>query len=270
MFIRQPAVSGTFYPESKEDLVSLIDHFYKQAAVEKFNKPPKALLVPHAGYIYSGPIAAYAYKILKGFNFTMVILIGPSHIYPPSSEAKLIACPSGFWQTPLGQVKSLSYLDFDQLKNNQLFQESIEIHKLEHCLEVQIPFLQTVLTNFAIFPLLTNGLSKSNIEQTAEIIKSILQDDTLLIVSSDLGHYLTYEEAQMVDKVTLDTILSLDLSGFEQYGDACGKAAISLLLAIAKKDYWQPKLLKSSNSGETAGGKEQVVGYASVAFIKNI
>jgi len=270
MFIRQPAVSGTFYPESKEDLVSLIDHFLKQAAVEKLNKPPKALIVPHAGYIYSGPIAAYAYKVLKGFNFTTIVLLGPSHNFLLSNNSKFIACPSGFWQTPLGQVRSLSYQDFDQLKDNPLFQESTEIHKLEHCLEVQIPFLQTVLTNFAIFPLLVSELSKSNIEQAVEAIKLILQEDTLLIASSDLSHYLTYEEAQMVDKVTLDTILSLDLSAFEQYGDACGKAAISLLLAIAKKDYWQPKLLKSSNSGETAGGKDQVVGYASVAFIKNI
>lgn len=270
ILIRQPVVAGTFYPDDPEELKKTIEGFLDKAVVGKQKTNIKALILPHAGYIYSGPITAYGLKILKGASFKKVILLGPSHHF---AFKGLIAAGEDYWGTPLEKIKVLSKKDFPSLKNKKEIIESIEIHQPEHCLEVQLPFLQMILKDFQIFPLLTGEIDA---QKAAKILMPLIEEKTLIIVSSDLSHYLPYSEAKMADKVTIDAILSNDILRFNKYGDACGKKPIEILLHIAKQKKWQPKLLCAMNSGETVGGicspkktlesNNEVVGYASIAY----
>ena len=261
MLIRQPLFSGSFYPDDPKILKEMIDNFLHQASAPKLKNKPKALIVPHAGYIYSGPIAAYGYKAVSFFDYKKIILLGPSHNF---SFYGIAVSPFLKWLTPLKETDCLTLKDFPFLKESKFIQESLEIHEPEHSLEVQLPFLQTIFKDFVIFPLIVGDLE---VEEGKKILTSILDEESLLVVSSDLSHYLPFNEALKQDKVTLDAILDLDLERFLNYGEACGKIPISFLIALAKEKNWFPKLLKAANSGETQGGRDQVVGYASVVFI---
>jgi len=273
MLIRPPVVAGTFYPDNPEELKKTIEDFLNKAIIGKQKDKIKALILPHAGYVYSGPIAAYGLKALKSDSFNQVILLGPSHHF---SFKELAAAAEDFWETPLGKIKILSKNDFPKLKKKKEIIESVEIHQPEHCLEVLLPFLQVALKNFEIFPLLTGDI---NVQKAAKILIPIIEEKTLIVASSDLSHYLPYSQAKMVDKVTIDAILANDLNRFDEYGEACGKKPIEILLNIAQQKDWQPKLLCAMNSDETVGGicspkkitKEegQVVGYASIAFYES-
>jgi len=270
MYLRSPVVAGTFYPEDPEELKNMVQGFLREAIVGKQKVDVKALIVPHAGYVYSGPVAGYGFKILEQHSFKTVILLGPSHHFVFTG---LAAAVEDYWETPLGRIKVLSKNNFLSLKNKKEIIESAEIHKPEHCLEVQLPFLQMVLKDFLIFPLLTGEI---NAEKAAKILMPLIDSQTLIIVSSDLSHYLPYSQAKMVDKVTIDAILSNDIPRFNEYGEACGKKPIEILLYIAQQKKWQSKLLCAMNSEETVGGicspkrisKKigQVVGYASLAY----
>jgi len=260
MYIRYPIVAGTFYPANPQELEKMVRGFLHQATVEKFSIQPKALIVPHAGYVYSGPVAAYGFKALENQNYKKIILLGPSHHF---SFQGLTSSPSGYWETPLGKIECLGKENFKELKKTKEIIESSEIHEPEHCLEVEIPFLQTVLKEFKIVSFLTGEL---NIKTIAKVLEHLVDEGTLILVSSDLSHYYSYEEAQKLDTVTIDAILDNDSKRLEEYGEACGKTGIDILLEIAKNKHWQPKLLKASNSGDTAGDKSQVVGYASIVF----
>lgn len=263
MYLRLSQFAGTFYPYSSHELKSMINGFLAQVNVTKIKHQPRALIVPHAGYIYSGIISAYAYKILRGYHYQNIILIGPSHYFDFNG---LALAPAGKWQTPLGEIITTGKYIFskhqDFFTKNILF-ESTEIHQKEHSLEVQIPFLQIVLNNFMITPILT-GHVDSNI--AASIINTILTNNQLLIISSDLSHYYSYEEAQKLDKVTIDAILNYDIDVLTNFGEACGKKAIEILLRIAQQNKWQVELLKALNSGDTSGMKDEVVGYGSFVF----
>lgn len=263
MLTRLPQFAGTFYSEEPEILRKMIKGFLSQASIEKLKKKPKAIIVPHAGLIYSGPIAAYGYKAIANFNYQTIVLLGPSHNF---FFKGMVSSPFKKWLTPLGEISSLTIDDFPILKENKIIKEAIEVHQLEHSLEVQIPFIQEIFDkkNFEIFPLLTGEIDYL---QGKEIIDLILDENTLLIISSDLSHYLSFEDALKQDKVTIDAILNLDIDRFLEFGEACGKNPITILLLIAKEKGWTVKLLKSANSGETQGGREQVVGYASIVFI---
>ncbi|HPC31189.1 MAG TPA: AmmeMemoRadiSam system protein B, partial [Candidatus Paceibacterota bacterium] len=195
------------------------------------------------------------------FDYKKIILLGPSHNF---SFSGIVSSPFSKWLTPLRETECLTLKDFPFLEENKFIQESSEIHELEHSLEVELPFLQTIFKDFVIFPLIAGDLEA---EEGKKILASILDEESLLVVSSDLSHYLPFNEALKQDKVTLDAILDLDLERFLDYGEACGKIPISFLISLAKEKNWLPKLLKAANSGETQGGKDQVVGYASVVFI---
>ena len=270
ILIRPPVVAGTFYPDNSEELKETIQELLNKAVVEKRQGNLKALILPHAGYMYSGLIAAYGYKIIKPDSFNKVVLLGPSHHF---SFKGLAVAPENFWETPLGKVKIISKDKFTKLKNKKKITESIEFHQPEHCLEVQLPFLQMVLGDFQILPLLTGDI---DIKTVVDILMPIIDKKTLLIISSDLSHYMPYSQAKMADKVTIDAILANDITQFNEYGEACGKKPIEILLEIAKRSKWQSKLLCAMNSGETVGGiclpektskdETQVVGYASIAF----
>ncbi len=261
MEIRHPVVAGTFYPDDSELLKKIIHGFLDNATVEKHKSPVKAIIVPHAGYVYSGPVAAYAFKSIEDYSYKRIILLGPSHHF---SFDNLVSCSKKYWQTPIGKIKVLSKDNFPTLKNKKEIIESSEIHEPEHCLEVQLPFLQTVLDDFEIFPLLVGNII--DYKKISNILLSICDDKTLFLISSDLSHYLPYNQAKMIDKVTVDAILANDVQRFNEYGNACGKIPIELLLNIVNIKQWDPKLLCSMNSGEISGDKSQVVGYASIAY----
>ena len=150
MEIRHPIVAGTFYPDDSELLKKMIQGFLDNATVEKHKSPVKAIIVPHAGYVYSGPVAAYAFKSIENYSYEKIILLGPSHHF---SFDNLVSCAKAYWQTPLGEVEQLSKNDFTKLKRKKEIIESSEIHEQEHSLEVQLPFLQTVLKDFKVFSL---------------------------------------------------------------------------------------------------------------------
>lgn len=258
ILVRKPQFAGLFYPEEAQVLRQMIEEFLNRAVFKKPKKNPKALIAPHAGYLYSGPVAAYAYKTIKGLNFEKIILLGPSHHFAFNG---LLAADFKIWQTPLGELESLTIDSLPIFKKE--ISSSSEIHLTEHCLEVQLPFLQVVINKPKILPLLT---SQNEIKKSVKILDKIIDPNTLLIVSSDLSHYYPYQTAQQLDKVTIDAILDQDLSRFKEYGEACGKKAIEILLALSKVKKWEPNLLCYLNSGDTSGDKNQVVGYTSIVF----
>ena len=195
------------------------------------------------------------------FLYKKIILLGPSHHF---SFQGLASSPSGYWGTPLGKIECLGKKDLKKLEKTKEIIESSEIHEPEHCLEVEIPFLQVILKEFKIVPFLTGEL---NIKTIAKVLESLVDEGTLILVSSDLSHYYPYKEAQKLDKVTIDAILDNDSKRLEEFGEACGKIDIEILIEIAKKKKWQPKLLKALNSGDITGEKSQVVGYASIVYL---
>lgn len=260
MFLRLPQFAGTFYPQDPLTLKRMIEDFFHQVVIEKLQKQPRALIVPHAGYLYSGLVAAFGFKMLEGYQYEKVILLGPSHYFYFDG---LASSPNGYWQTPLGKIACLGKEDFVSFQNAKEVIESALIHESEHCLEVEVPFLQLVLRDFTLIPLLTG---EGDMTPLANLLNTILDDNVLLIISSDLSHYYPYEVAKQKDKITLEAILNNNIEAFQKKGEACGKKGIEILMTIAKKRRWQPKLLKALNSGDITQEKDQVVGYGSILY----
>lgn len=252
--VRQPAVAGLFYPKDKEQLRSLVRKFLEQSKETNVEGELKALIVPHAGYVYSGIVAAAGFKLLKNKTFKKIILLGPSHqVY--FTQASL---STEDWQTPLGNVKvgqSKEWLKED------LIVDFPPAHQQEHCLEVEVPFLQEVLKDLQIYPLVVGDVEE---KELAETLSKFLNQDTFLIVSSDLSHYLPYDQANKKDQETINKILNFDFTKL----DACGEKPIKVLMHLAQKFKWQPTLIDYKNSGDTAGEKSRVVGYATIAYTK--
>ena len=261
--VRKPAVADAFYPGEPDELKGMVSKFLKNAKDPKIEGNLRALVVPHAGYIYSGPVAAFGYKLLakNADKFNKIILIGPSHFasFPGAAESGATG-----WQTPLGIVKSAPLDEGKKAKN--IFLTIPEVHAPEHCLEVQLPFLQSVMEkDFAIYPLLTGEIEPAEL---AAALSKFVDEGTLIIASSDLSHYNPYERALKLDSICNKAIPALDIKTMEESGDACGKAAILTLMNIAKKKKWKGKLLDYRNSGDTAGPKDSVVGYGCYAFFE--
>ena len=250
MKIRNAAVAGTFYPADKEELEVMLNKFLKNSPNTALKKEPKAIIVPHAGYIYSAQVAAYAYSLLKKSKKQKIILLGPSHsVYFNDVAADV----NDYWETPLGKVKIM--------QNN--FLKLKQAHLQEHCLEVQIPFLQTIFKKFEILPLVAGQI---NPKEISEKIINILDNNTILIISSDLSHFKEYDAAVSIDKNTIKAVQDLDYNKLEEQGDACGKIPILTVIDIAKKLKWNCKLLNYKNSGDITVDKSGVVGYASFVF----
>jgi len=259
MKIRPAAVAGMFYPADAGELGASVATALGRASVEAVAmSSPKALIVPHAGYIYSGLTAAFAYAAINPAAIKRVVLFGPAHRVAFYGVA-LPDCHA--FVTPLGQVRldqagMQAALDFPQVSLNG------QAHAEEHSLEVQLPFLQTVLSDFDLVPLCV-GMSEP--ESVAEVMSALWGgDETLLVISSDLSHYHVYEEARMLDRMSIDALLAKahDLS----HDQACGATAINALQLLAGKKNLTPLLLDYRNSGDTAGDKERVVGYASIGY----
>jgi len=259
--IRRAAVAGAFYPSQAEELDRVIGNFLMDCRQEvRLPRPPKAVIVPHAGYVYSGAVAASAYALIRPLHaeINRVVLLGPVHRVPIHG----LALPGGeAFATPLGTVP-LDVPACKQLETLPQVSVNPAAHALEHSLEVQLPFLQRVLDRFTLIPLAVGDASP---EQVAEVLDQVWGgSETLIVISSDLSHYLPYPLAQRVDQDTTQTILELS----QQFGhnQACGATPIQGLLQATGRHKLRPYLLDLRNSGDTAGDKERVVGYASFAF----
>lgn len=263
--IRLPAVAGQFYPRQKKELKDQIRAFLerKTSANEKMGRL-RALIVPHAGYIYSGLVAGKGFQLLqKEFQDRPpkkeleILMLGPSHTTAFLGASVSMADE---WQTPLGKVKT-SPRTHEFV--SPLIRSIEEAHFSEHCLEVEVPFLQETLKKFLLIPLV---LGDANPEALAIEIETKLTPETFILISSDLSHYHSYEKASELDLKTIQAILDLDIEAMEKHGDACGKLPILVLMHLAKQKNWKPVLLDYQNSGDTAGDKKNVVGYCSIAF----
>jgi hypothetical protein len=256
--MRPAAVAGMFYPGSAGMLSAEVGRMLAQA--DGVTAAPKALIVPHAGYIYSGPIAARAYAALRksAVAIRRVVMFGPAHRVWVRA---LAASSADLFETPLGRV-AVDRGAIDAVADLPQIEIDDAAHAGEHSLEVQLPFLQTVLDDFAIVPFVVGGATAA---QVAEVMDRLWGGpETLIVVSSDLSHYLPYATAQRLDRTTADAILGLDeLARHEQ---ACGATPINGLLDVARRRHLKPALLDLRNSGDTAGDKARVVGYAAFAF----
>ncbi|NLF53358.1 MAG: AmmeMemoRadiSam system protein B [Thauera phenolivorans] len=258
--IRPAAVAGYFYPRDEQALRAQLAGMLSSSVPLETVSAPKAVIVPHAGYVYSGPVAAAAYAALAPLRAIVrrVVLLGPAHRVWVDGFA-LPAAQS--FRTPLGEVL-LSRPDWLALQSRGDVVVDDAPHAFEHCLEVQLPFLQTVVESFVLVPLLVGNASS---EAVAEVLESLWGGpETLIVISSDLSHYHPYAAAQALDRVTVDRVLALrpDLD----HEQACGATPINGLLHLARRHHLAPTLLDLRNSGDTAGDRSSVVGYASIAF----
>lgn len=255
MKVRTPAVQGRFYPSSPGELKALIQTYLDEAPY--LDIPDiHGLVCPHAGYVYSGLTAGYGYKQITD-TYDTVIVLGPSH-YVWFEGASIPEYTH--YETPLGLVKISEKAN--TLKKESIFTTIPEAHTHEHCLEVQIPFLQCVLTDFEIIPVVLGDVDP---EVVASALSPYIDEKTLVIASSDLSHFYPYEKACSLDKICTEAVPELDFETIPLC-EACGIKAIMTLMHIAQQKGWQGTLLDYRNSGDTAGGKDKVVGYMSVAF----
>ena len=251
--VRLPAAAGTFYPRSADLLRRTIADLLVAADPPDFDVTPAMLIVPHAGYGYSGPVAATAYRCLNALPSPprRFLLLGPSHYVGFTGVA---ASGSDAFQTPLGLVATESRPPASCTDNPSA-------HASEHSLEVQLPFLQVLLDAFTIQPLLTGDIRA---EAAADVLDDALDDHHFGLISSDLSHYLAYEEARTRDRRTASAITHLRAEDLHR-GDACGITAVQAALLVARRRNWECGLLDLRNSGDTSDDRSRVVGYG--AFV---
>lgn len=260
--IRRPAVAGMFYPADPRQLAHDMQQLLTAARPHAMT--PKALIVPHAGYIYSGAIAATAYASLRPIaaHIRRVVLLGPTH----RVAVRGLALPEAdAFDTPLGRVV-LDTAAAHTIAHLPQVTVSAQVHALEHSLEVQLPFLQSMLPDFTLLPL---AVGMASAEEVAEVLNILWGgEETLIVISSDLSHYLPYATAQRMDSETVQSILNLRQPIAHDH--ACGGTPISGLIVAAQKHQLTPHLLDLCNSGDTAGSRDQVVGYAALAFTEKV
>jgi len=258
--IRRPAVSGQFYPDDPTELKALLNQMFQQARPSNPSHV-KAVIAPHAGFIYSGPVAASAYQVLKSQaeQIKRVILLGPSHrvgFYGmATSSAAKFEMPQGY--IPLDREAIHLIRSLPQVMEND------QAHLFEHSLEVQLPFLQTVLNDFTLVPLVVGECPPDQVAEVLELLWG--GDETLIVISSDLSHYNPYPIAQQQDQKTSEAIVNMQPQQIE-YGDACGRNPVNGLLVSAKKHGLSSQMVDLRNSGDTAGSRDRVVGYGAYLF----
>lgn len=257
--VKKPAVAGAFYPGESIELKEDIKRHMEQGF--KVNQIPKAIIAPHAGYIYSGDIAGSAYSPLPKLKnkIRRVVLLGPCHRVPVRTFAFSSA---QYFETPLGQVP-LARGEIDKLINEGFGEVHDEAFAEEHSLEVHLPFFQCYLEDYDLIPIVVGG---PEIEDTSRLIERLYGDDsTLIIISSDLSHYLDYQSANDIDMVTSQQIMALD---FEHLGDkqACGRYPVKGMMHLARKLGLTARAIDLRNSGDTQGNLDRVVGYGAYHF----
>ncbi len=260
---REPAVAGTFYPADPWQLQDAI-HGYLDAATKASSTTanvPKAIIAPHAGYIYSGPVAASVYVRLQPAHgkITRVVLLGPSHRVPFMG---LATSSTDVFNTPLGDIP-LDRAALNSLDSLAQVQCLDEAHRQEHSLEVHLPFLQAILDDFQLIPLVVGDASPAEV---AEVLARLWGGpETLIVISSDLSHFHDYATAQRLDRHTSEAIETLQAEAVHSE-NACGCVPVSGLLYLARERQLHAETLDVRNSGDTAGSKDRVVGYGAYAF----
>jgi MEMO1 family protein len=276
--VREAAVAGLFYPKDEGDLKREIARFLAEAKPEPVEHL-RALVCPHAGYRYSAPVAAYSYKLLAEEHFSTVVLLGPSHC--AVFEGAFVSTADAY-QTPLGTIPlspkvmelakvepfsahppcSVDRPDWAQQSPKYPPSGKDTPETWEYSLEVQLPFLQCTLHNFSIVPVVFGQVNPARV---AKGLVSFLDDRTLIVVSTDLSHFHPYEEAKTLDAQCVKAVCDLRADAITDE-NACGRGPLAALVDIARRRHWKAKLLDYRNSGDTAGNKNQVVGYAAIAF----
>ena len=261
--IRAAAVAGAFYPAHGDELASQVDAYVAEGAAARWRRngqSVRAVIVPHAGYVYSGPVAGVAYAQLASMREVVrhVLLLGPAHYVPVHG----MAVPSaGAFATPLGEID----VD-DEMRSRLLDQPGVAVddvaHEPEHSLEVQLPFLQRTLPMAVVLPVIVGRATPAEV---ADALEPWADDpETVLVVSSDLSHYLDYRTARDRDAATAAAIVARRAEAIQD-DDACGSRPVRGLLELARRQGWTVDLLDLRNSGDTAGPRSQVVGYG--AFV---
>ena len=271
--VKEPSVAGAFYPAKPESLKEMVNGFLLSAE----NKPVEgqliALISPHAGYQFSGHVAAYSYKYLKDMNIETVILIGPSH-YKAFNGVSVYADDA--MKTPLGKIKIDKKIAKSLINENADVTFSPDAFEKEHSLEVQLPFLQQSLKNFKIVPILISTPTQKSYEFLTEKLTEILRKDkkTIIIASTDLSHYHDYNTAVMMDKKTIDAIERLSIEDVERLimnreGEMCGAYPVIYTMAVARGlGATNGILYKYANSGDVTNDKNRVVGYSAIGLYK--
>ncbi len=268
--IRPPAVANMFYPGNPKVLENEIDNLLTRAPIIKLNGEITALVCPHAGYMYSGAVAAVGYNLLKGRDYSVVAIISPSHreYFPGVS----VFTGKGY-ETPLGLAPVASELAEALIAQNRLIQSSWAGHHNEHALEVQLPFLQKVLKDAKIIPIVMGDQEIDTCQILGEALATILQETTALIIaSSDLSHYHPYPEAVAIDRRTSDLIAAFDDAALlhalrSGVCEACGGGPIAAAMIATKKEGAKnSRVLRYQNSGDVTGDHSAVVGYLSAVF----
>ena len=261
--VRPPAVAGRFYPADPGRLRFMVDGFMSEAretVVPTGGPPPRAVMVPHAGYVYSGAIAALGYAALTvpGADIRHVVIAGPCHYV----GVQAIAMPDAdAVRTPLGDIPMWEEGVAVAVASSVAVIVSEPVHAQEHSLEVQLPFLQRLLPDADVLPLAVGWVDAETI---ADVLEACLEEPgTAVVISSDLSHYHPYEEAKIIDAKTIEDVLSLEPVDHDQ---ACGATAVNGMLDVARTHGLEPRLLGACNSGDTSGDHRRVVGYASLAF----
>jgi len=262
--IRKPAVAGAFYPGDEKVLAQMINGFLNESVSVKLPGKLKAIVVPHAGYIYSGIVAGAGFKLLKELDKEKkwkVLLLGPSHF----SFIKGAVSPEvEGWETPLGTVLVKNILD--EIKKSDAIIQQENVFTEEHSLEVEVPFLQMVMKKWILYPLCLGDL---NPKILAIDLKDFAErDDVVIVVSSDLSHYFPYEDAVAIDENANEYIPKIAVNDVKEKVEACGIKGILTLLHLADVLGWKGHFVDYKNSGDTAGDKSQVVGYGCYAFTK--
>ena len=261
--IRPTAVAGMFYPSDPVELRAMVSGYLNSARETPIDKAAttKAIIAPHAGYIYSGPVAAHAYHYVESIKdkIANVVLIGPSHRVPLLG---LATSSADYFATPLGNIPVNRALT-EQINGLPFISELDQAHSMEHSLEVHLPFLQLALNEFSLVPIVAGDASPEDVCQLISVACS--SDDTLLVISSDLSHYHDYQTAKRLDQDTCEAIEALDIRGVDSQ-HACGYIPVRGLLAYARQHNLAATTVDCRNSGDTAGPKDQVVGYGSYVF----
>ncbi|MFH1799330.1 MAG: AmmeMemoRadiSam system protein B [Candidatus Omnitrophota bacterium] len=276
--VRKAAVAGAFYPGGKAALEKYVDTLLREAHPPEIKEPIRAIMVPHAGYVYSAPVAAYAYKELEGRDIRTVVLLCNSHRHFLDGIA---IYGKGSFETPLGRVPIDEEKTEKLLASSPKIMDRPDIHEGDHVLEVQLPFLQRVLKDFKIVPLLFGSDDPELSKILTDALKTVMDDTTLLVASTDMSHYPPYENATTADRETLqaiqtgradalDAILKQHASEGVPNADTflCGASGVRTVLLLTQAlGPTTPVYLKYANSGDTSGDKNRVVGYGAVAFV---
>lgn len=264
--IREPRVAGMFYPSNKDELKKQINSYLDEVEGGETFENISGIISPHAGYIYSGKTAAAVFKTIVGKTYKNVIVLSPSH----REYFQGISVYSGdAYKTPLGEIPINKELRDKIVSESKLIYSGMDGHREEHALEVQLPFLQIVLSNFHLVPIVIGDQSKKNIDELANVLSKYVDENTLLVASSDLSHFYSKEEASIKDNRVAEHINQFDIEELQcdfdsKRCEACGGGGIIALLKTLKKNCInKTKIIMRSDSGDITGDDLEVVGYLS-------